>query len=230
MISLFIFYWQRIFFSLFLCVYLFSQTKTPNLPLIAIASHHHYQKTQATTHYQKTQAIAKPKPIAIATSHHNPNPHPHPHPLPQPPPPTTSNPNHQNHKQVTNPKSNHKKITNPKSNHNQIPNSNPQLLNHQEQILQIQTHKERKNFTNLDPRNKNFTNSDPRRIESIGRRQAVKPSGGIGIWHLCQVLIRSLGVLGGSELWEDWEREGHGLRGIGVGEGKRVGGMGWGIG
>ena len=79
----------------------------------------------------------------------------------------------------------------------QVTNSNPQLLNHQEQISQNQTHEERKIFTNSDPRSKNFTNSDPRRTELIGQRQAVKPTGGIRIWHLWWVLIRSLGVLGG---------------------------------
>ena len=53
----------------------------------------------------------------------------------------------------------------------------------------------------------------------------MKPSGSIGIWLLFRVLIWSLGVLGGPELREDREREGHGLRGIGAGEGKRVGGV-----
>ena len=65
----------------------------------------------------------------------------------------------------------------------------------------------KKKFHKLRPTKKNFTNLDPRRIESIGRRQAVKWSGGIRIWRLCRVLIRSLGALGGSELREDWERE-----------------------
>ena len=89
----------------------------------------------------------------------------------------------------------------------------------------------KKKFHKLISTKKNFTNLDPRRIESIGQRQTVKWSGGIKIWHLCRVLIQNLRALGGSELREDWERERerHGLKGIGMGEGKKVGGVGWGM-
>ena len=102
-----------------------------------------------------TTIIRKPKPLQkrnLALQNRNllPTTHYPYHQTPQPTPtptatttlPTTSNPNHQNHKQVTNPKSNHKKILNPKPNHKQVTNSNPQLLNHEAKISQAQTHKE----------------------------------------------------------------------------------------
>ena len=112
------FYCQCISFSFFLplsfSMYIFSpKQKHPT---------YHSRPLPATTIIRKPKPLQKRNlalqnrnllPTTPTTRHHNP------HLLPQPhcPQPQTSNPNHQNHKQVTNPKSNHKKILNPKPNH-----------------------------------------------------------------------------------------------------------------
>ena len=116
-----------------------------------------------------------------------------------------------NHKQVTNPKPNHKPKIKSQPNHKLKPTiaepprtNKSQTQTHEEQKIKnkntnIKTHeapwreREREREREISKREL-IGRRGSKDCELIGRRQVVTPSGGIEIWHICWVWIRSLGA------------------------------------